>query len=78
MSQKALKSVLKIADEAYEQALYDIENWTKPNKTIYDTWFAVMYALEGVVDDLCSEEEKLEYTEMYDKRLKFLRFYLKI
>ena len=78
MSKNALKSVLKISQEAYDQAFNDIMFTAKPRKIIYDNWFAIMYALEGIVDALCNDEEKLEYTKMFDNNYEKLQILLKL
>lgn len=78
MSKNVLKSVLKISEEAYDKAFDDIMFTAKPRKIIYDDWFAIMCALEGIVDDLCNDEEKLEYVKMFDNNYEKLEILINL
>lgn len=78
MSKKALKAVMNAATEAYQVALYDIEQGYKGKKEIYNMYFNAIYIVEGIVDALCPSDEKVEWTEQVDKQHKNIRALLKL
>lgn len=78
MTKKALKAVKDAATEAYQTALYDIDAGYKRKQEIYNMYFNAIYIVEGIVDALCTSDEKVEWGEQVDEQHKTIRKILKI
>lgn len=78
MSKKALETCKKLATEAYEDAQYHAIQGYRKSQDIYNVYHAQMYTIEGVLDDLCTSDEKAEWSKLTDKQHKQIRKILKL
>lgn len=78
MTKKALEACMKTATEAYEQAQNDVIRGYRTKQQIYGPYFSALYAIEGIVDALCTSDEKVMWTELTDKQHKHIRKLLKM
>lgn len=78
MTQKALKVCLKTATESYKEAISSIERGYLKRQQIYDVYFAAIYAIDGIVYELLTTDEKVIYSNMVDKQHKEIRKLLKM